>query len=145
MPAVQIFGVFADDNKIDVFGSFAGQGCFDTRIQFYGSQVDVLIELKSQFEQQAFFDHAGRHVRMSHGTQKDRVKTPQMIYSPGGKYFSGAEKPLTAVIQWCDFAVEPLQITDGVQNLDGFRGDFGTRTIPADHGDFERRHAIRPG
>ena len=49
-------------------------------IQLHRAQIDVLIELKPQFEQQAFFEHAGRHIRVSHRSQQNGVERAELIH-----------------------------------------------------------------
>ena len=77
--AVQVFGVLADDDEVDVLRSLAGQRGFDAGEQLHRAQIDVLIELEPQLQQQAFFEDAGRHVGMADRAEEHGVELSQFV------------------------------------------------------------------
>ncbi len=77
--AIQVFGVLADDDEVDVCRALVAERRLDAGKQLHRPQVDVLIELKSQLEQQAFFEDARRHVGMADRAQIDGVELAQLV------------------------------------------------------------------
>ena len=135
--AVEILGVLADHDKVDVVRALAGQRRFDARVEFDGPQVDVLIQLKPQFQQQSLFQDSGRHVRMADGAQEDGVERAQLVDRAGRQYVAGAQVAVAAEVKLFQFVLEPFQRRDGLQHLECFGGDFGARSIAADDGDLD--------
>ena len=82
--AVEVFGVLADDDEVDVLGALAGQRRLDAGIELDRAQVDVLIELETQFQQQALFQDARRDVGMPDRAEKDGVEGAQFVSRAGG-------------------------------------------------------------
>jgi hypothetical protein len=106
--AIQILGVLAHDDEIDIFRLLPGQRRFDAGEQLHGAQIDVLIQFKSQGQEQAFFDDARRHVGVPHGAEKYGVKFSQFVGAPVGQSFAGAQIALAAPIEVRRFVFEIL-------------------------------------
>ena len=133
--AVQIFGVLADDDKIDVVGPLAGQRSLDTGEQLHRAEIDVLIELKSQLQQQAFFQDAGLNVGVADGAQKDGVEGSQFVDGPGRKGLAGAQIAVAAEVEIDRFVRETVKLGDGGQHFEPLGNDFRTGAVAADDGD----------
>ena len=64
------------------FGPLSLSGVSTPGKKLHRAQVDVLIELKAQFQQQAFFQDARRHVGMADRAQVHGVEGAQLVDGP---------------------------------------------------------------
>ena len=55
-------------------GPLSLSGRVYTRIELDRTQIDVLIELKAQFEKNAFFKNAGLHIGMADGAEVNGIQ-----------------------------------------------------------------------
>ena len=71
---VETFGVFADDHKVNVLGALVFQRALHAGIELDRTQVDVLIQGKSEGEEKAFLQNAGLYFGVSDGAEKNGVE-----------------------------------------------------------------------
>ena len=98
-------------------GPLSRQRRFDAGKQFHRPQIDVLIELEPQFQQQALFQHARRHVRMADRAQKDGVELSQLVDGAGGQRFAGSQIALAAEIEMLQFVAKFLDSATAFRTL----------------------------
>ena len=132
---VHVFGVLADDDEIDVARPLAGQRGLDAGEELDGPEIDVLVEAETQGQEQALFQHAGGDVGMAHGAQEDGLEGGQFVDDILGQDLAGAEESLAAEIEILEFVANAFQGRDGLEDLDGFGGDFRAGPVAAHHGD----------
>ena len=73
--AVEVLGVLADDDEVDVGRAFVAQRRLDAGEQLHGPQVDVLVEAEAEVEEQLALEDAGGDVGMADGAEQDRSRT----------------------------------------------------------------------
>ena len=122
--AVQVFGVLADDDEVDVFRAFARQRRLDTRVQLDRAEVDVLIQLESQFQQQAFLQDARRDIGMPDGAQVDRVELLQFVDGACRQGLLGAEIAFSAEVVMLQLERKAFLLGDCRKHFECFRGYF---------------------
>ena len=97
--AVQVFGVLADDDEVDVLGPLSLQRRLDAGKQLDGPQVDVLVEAEAQVEQQLAFEDAGRDVGMADGAEQDGVELAKLVEAVGRQGLAGLEVAVAAPVE----------------------------------------------
>ena len=76
-PAVEAFGILADDHKIDVLRPLILEGGVHAGIELDGTKVDVLVEDETQTEENALFQDAGFYIGVTDGPEEDRLHFPE--------------------------------------------------------------------
>ena len=104
----------ADDDEVDVVGTFAGQRGLDAGEQFHRAKVDVLVEAEPQVEEQAFFEDARRDVGMPHGAQQDSPIRFKLVEHGGRQDLAGSKIALSTEIEVLHFIADALQGRDGL-------------------------------
>ena len=134
--AVEVFGVLADDDEVDVGGAFVAQRRFDAGEQLHGAKVDVLVEAEAEVEQQLAFEDAGGDVGVADGAEEDRVELAELVEVVGREGFARFEIAVAAPVEIGEFELDVLELGDGFQNFDAFGSDFWAGAVSADDGDF---------
>ena len=83
--AVDVFGVLAHDDEVDVSGPLSLSGRFDAGEQLHGPQVDVLVEAEARSKQQLALEDAGLHVGMADGAEEHGVELAELVEPVGGQ------------------------------------------------------------
>src|SRR6185503_19152186 len=71
--------ILADDDEVDMLRPLVLERAILRSEEFHGAKVDVLLELKTEAEQDSFFENARLDLGMAHGAQKDRLELPQFV------------------------------------------------------------------
>ena len=135
--AVQVFGVLADDDEVDVVGALAGQRRFHAGEQLHRPEVDVLIEAEAQFQEQALFQDARGHVGMADGAQQDGAVAAQLVQRGGRQDFAGLQVAVAAEVEVVQFVADAFQLGHGLEDLHAFGRHFRPGAVAADHGNLE--------
>ena len=133
--AVEVFGVFADDDEVDVGRAFVAQRRLDAGEQFHGAKVDVLVEAEAEVEQQLALEDAGGDFGVADGAEEDRVELAELVEVVGRQRFAGFEVAIAAPIEVREVEGEAVLLGDGLKNFDAFGGYFGPGAVTADDGD----------
>jgi hypothetical protein len=136
-----VFGVFADDDEVDVLRSLSDQRTLHAREQLHRAQIDVLIKLKPQFQQQTFFQNSRLHVRMAHRPQINGVELAKLAGATGWQRFARLEIPLAAPVELLRLELKILDFRDRGQDLECLSRHFRAGAVSGDHGNFKRRTA----
>jgi hypothetical protein len=67
--AIQVLGIFAHYDEINVGRSFACQRRLDAGQQLDRPQIDVLVQLEAKLQQQPLFQYARWYIGMPYGPQ----------------------------------------------------------------------------
>ena len=130
--AIQIFRVFADDDEINILRGLSRQRRTHTREQFHGAEIDVLIQIKSQFEQQAFFQNSRGHIGAADGSEINRVILPQVRDFLVGDHELVFEVASAAVRKLRDAIFEAGFLGDFFEASQALVGDFRADAVAAD-------------
>ena len=71
------FGALPHHDEVDV--GISGQRACHTRIQPGRPQIDVVVEFEANSQQQATFQHATGHRRVTDRAQQDRIVRTQLV------------------------------------------------------------------
>ena len=137
--AVQVLGVLADDDEVDVGRAFVLERRLDAGEQFHRPQVDVLVEAEAEVEQQLALQDAGGDVGMADRAEQDRVELAQLVEAVGRQRFARFEIAVAAPVEVREVELEVFQLGDGLQNFHAFGGDFRPGAVAADDGDLSVR------
>ena len=80
-PGIFSFGIFPDKGHVDVFSFYIFQGAGCSREQLYRTQIDILIETVTDFQQQAPQGNMVRNTGIAHGSQQNGVIVLQDFHS----------------------------------------------------------------
>jgi hypothetical protein len=136
--AVEVLGVLADHDEVDVLGAAAGQRRLHARQQLHGTQVDVLVELEPQVEQQALLEDARSHAGMADRPEEDGILAPQQVEPALGDDLACPQVAVAAPVEGLDVVAEALELRDGREHLQRLGGDFGAGAVSGKGGDRER-------
>ncbi len=132
-PEVQVLRVLPDHQEIDVLRPLVLQRAVHARVQLHRPQVDVLIQLKTQTQQQAFLQRSGRHVRVAHRPQIDRIKAPQLLDRRIRQDLPSPQVSIPPEIVVLGLVAESLLLGHGPQDLQALANHLRPRAVPADH------------
>lgn len=80
--AVEVLGILADADEVDMFAGLVLERRIDTRVELHGAEIDILIEVETEFQQDSFFDHApgqsGIVGQPADGTEQDGIELLQL-------------------------------------------------------------------
>lgn len=114
---VRTFGALTDDDEIDLAG--IGQRAGDSGEQFRGTQVHRMAQPEAHLEDHSALEHAGRHGRISAGTEEDGIMSTQRFELFVGKRLAGL-----VVALGTDLVVGELELDWLAGHLDGAFEDF---------------------
>src|SRR6266705_3252963 len=105
---VKSFVVFAYYDEVNVLGAFVFQRTILRAIQFHRTEIDVLLQLETQAEQNAFLQNARLDLRMAHGAEEDRLELAQFGDRAVRQHFARLEIAFAAEIVFVpvDFEAE---------------------------------------
>ena len=130
--AVEVFGVFADDDEVDVLRVLALDGALDAGEQLHGAEVDVLVEAEAEVEQQLAFEDAGLHVGVADGAEEDAVELAELVEAVGGEGFAGLEVAVAAPVEVGELELEAVLLGDCLEDFDAFGRYFRAGAVAAD-------------
>jgi hypothetical protein len=133
--AVQILGVLADHDEVDVVGALVLERRLDAGEKLHRPEIDVLVQAEAHVQQQLALEDAGGNVRMAHCAKQNGVETAELVQAVLRQRFAGFQITIAAPIQVGQLKLDPLQLSDRIENFDAFRGDFRPRSIAPDDGD----------
>ena len=143
-PAVEVFGVFADDDEVDVIGTLVLEGRLDAGEKLHGAEVDVLVEAEAEVEQQLALEDAGGDLGVADGAEEDGVELAELVEAVVWEGGAGFEEAVAAPIEMGELDLDVFQFGDGLENFDTLGRDFGTGAVAADDGDFAGGWAFQP-
>jgi len=88
---VQAAGVFTDHAVVDLFRPFALERTLHAGIEFDRPQIDVLVQLETQFQQHAFFKDARLDVGVADRAEIDGVEAAQLVERRVGQRLARSE------------------------------------------------------
>ena len=131
--AVEVLGVFAHHDEVDVVGPFSCQRGLDAGEQFDWSEVDVLIQAEPQIEQQLAFEDAGSDVGMADGAQQNCVELAELVEPVFGQGFARFEKSIAAPVEVGQFVGKLLELGNRFENLHAFGCHLGTGPVASNY------------
>jgi len=137
--AVEVFGVFADDDEVDVLRAAAGQRRLHARQQLHRPKVDVLVELEPQLEEQALLQDARRHARVTDRAEEHGVLGAKQVEATFGHDLAGLEVAIAAPVEHLHVVGEAVELRHGVEDLERLGSDFGAGAVTGDRGDLQGR------
>ena len=102
--------------------SLSGQSC--SAVKFHRAEIDVLFQLETQAEQDAFFQNARLDLRMADGAQENRLELAQFVHGAVGQHLAGFEIAFAAEIVVMPVEFEPEFFGGGFGNLERLRGSL---------------------
>ncbi len=143
--AVDVLGVFTDDDEVDMLGALALEGALDAGVELHGAQVDVLVELEAKAQQDALLEDAGGHARVADGAKENGIVLLQLFGRGGREHFAGRQVAIAAVIIVVEIQLEIECLGSGLEDLDCFASHFGTSAVATDYGEVVgARHVASP-
>ncbi len=134
--AVEVLGVFADDDEVDVVGAFVFEGRLDAGKKFHRAEVDVLVEAEAEVEEELAFEDAGGDIGVADGAEEDGVELAKLVEAVVGERAAGFEVAVAGPIEVGELEANVLLLGDSLQYFDAFGGDFRAGAVSADDGDF---------
>src|SRR5207244_13290329 len=92
------FVFLADNDKVDVLGLFVIKRAKSLIIEFYGTQVDVLLHFEAQAQEDSLFEDAGLYVGMPNGSEQNSRKLSEFADDAVGQGFIRTQVSLAAQI-----------------------------------------------
>ena len=126
---VDVAGVLADDDIVDVFGSLVGERRNDAGIELDRTQIDVLVESETELEENALLKDSGSDFGRSDCAEENRIELLQPVDCVVGKNHAGLEIVFTAPLKVGESHFKSVLFGNGLKDLDAFRHDFGTRSV----------------
>ena len=114
-------------------GSLVLEGAFDAGVELDGTEVDVLVELEADGEEEAFFEQPGVTSGVADGAEVDGVELAEFVDLGFGDDLAGGEVAVAAVVEVDSVEVDVFQGGDGLEDFEGFGGDFGAGSVAGDH------------
>ncbi len=139
---IEVFVVLADDDHVDVVGLFALDRAFDAGEELNGAEVDILVKVEAEPQEDSFLEHTGGHARVADRAEQDRVAGSQAVDLGVGQDLAGPKVAFTAKVERSRLERDVVVPGDRGQDLEGFRRDFGTNTIPRDDAELDQ-NALR--
>ena len=123
--------VFAHDDKVNVLRPLVLQRAIGGAIKFHRTQIDVLLQLETEAQQDAFFEDAGLDLRMADGAEENRLELAQFVHRVVGQHLARLQITFTAEIEMVPVDFETEFLGRGLGHLEGFAGDFRPRAVAA--------------
>src|SRR5262249_54666976 len=120
--AVEVFGVFADDDEVDIVWAFVFQRRLDAGEELHGAEVDVLVEAEAKIKEELALEDAGGDIGVADGAEEDRVELAELLEAVVWKRGAGLEVAIAAPVQVRELELDVLELGDCVQNLDALGG-----------------------
>ncbi len=136
--AVQILGILADDDEIDILRPLVLERSLHPRKQLYRPQIDVLVQPEANIKQQLPLENAGRHIRMTDGPQEHGIELAKLIEAIFRQGFARFEIAIAAPIERCELELQVFQFADRLKNFDALSRYFGPCAVAANDGNFAR-------
>ena len=127
---VKTFVVFAHDDKINVLRPLVLERAIQRAIKFHGAKIDVLLQLETQTEQDAFFQNARLDLRMADRAEKNRLELAEFVHRVVGQHFAGFQIAFAAKIVMMPVEFEPEFFGGGFGNLEASRVTSGPVPSP---------------
>ena len=103
---VEVAGVLAHDDVVDVLGPLVLERRLDAREEPDRAQVDVLVEREARLQQDALLEDAGLHVGVADGAEQDRVVLAQLLDGT----LSGRVSPVRLVALAAEVEVRQVEL-----------------------------------
>src|SRR6478609_1192839 len=130
---VRPLGALADYHEVDV--GITRERTVDPGVQPRRTQIDVVVQREPDAQQQATFQHAAGHRRITDGTEQDRVVTAQLVDHGVGQHLAGrVVATRTKVIARLVDAGH-----DRVEHLECLTDHFGSDTVAGNDRQFHYR------
>jgi len=139
---VETAGVFTDHAIIDLFRAFVLKRTLHAGIELDRAQIDVLVQLETQFQQHAFFKNARLDVGVADRAEIDGIEAAQLIERRIGQRLARPEiaGPAQVIRDRLQLEAEPL--CRRVQHFAPLADHLRPRPVTRDHRDLVRlRHA----
>src|SRR5437867_2346920 len=141
--AVFAFGILADDDPVEVFGSATLQRTFNARQQPGWADIGVLVESLADLEAQAPQRDVIGNVRVAGGSEQDSVLAAQGVEAIVRHHHAVLAVVIAAPVEILEFKAERLvDIGEGFENLLAGGNDFLANTITRDGGDAIDLHEV---
>ena len=129
---VLALGVFSHEYHIDIAGLLSLQRAGSSGEQFYGPQVDVLIESLADLKQQSAERNMVGYRRVADGAEKNRVVPGQNTEPVRGHHPAGPVIIAAAPGVFVKIKPESAGASRGFQRSDRLRRHLWTDTVPGD-------------
>lgn len=134
---VQAFGSFADDHEVNF--AWVCQWAGGAWVQLRWAKINGMVELESQWEEQAAFKYAGWDGPwVADGSEEDGVVLFERVKVGVGERFTGGQVTAGAEIVFGGFDVVP----QGAQHLEGFWDNLSTDAISSNHSEFHSMNLL---
>jgi hypothetical protein len=124
--------VFAHHDEIHVLRSLVLHRAIQGAVELHRAQVDVLLQFKTQSQQNALLENAWLDLGVAHGSKINRLELPQFRHGAVGQHFAGFEKPVAAEIVRLPVEFESEFFGGGLSHFEGFARHFRAGAVAAD-------------
>ena len=131
--AVQALRVLPDHHHVHVVLGVGRHQRLHAREPDHRAEVHVLVELEPDPQQQVALEDPGRHARIAHRAQQDRVEAAHRLEVLVGQGLAGAQVAVGAQVE-----VDELDrdvVADGLEHLERFGDHLGAGAVAPDHAD----------
>ena len=132
--AIKVFRILSHNREIDFRGALVLDRRFHTGKQLHGPQVNVLVQFKTQSQQDPFFQDSRFHVRMPDSPEENRVELLQLDGRGFRKNFPCSKVAVPAKIELSELHSETVRLPGRFQHLHGFACNFPTGSVARENG-----------
>ncbi len=141
---VQARRILADHHEIDVFRALVLDRGLNVRIQLDRPQVDVLVQFKTRPKENALFQNAGFHVRMTDRAQQNRVVLAEFVQRGIRENLARRQVAVAAEIVIRGIQGDVAASGGRANDLHRFRQHFRACAVATHQCNFILRHARLP-
>ena len=134
--------VLAHDDKINVLRPLVLERTVNGAIKFHGAEVDVLLQLETEAQQNAFFQDARLDLRMADCAQKNHLEPAEFVHGAVGQHFARFQITVAAEIVVMPVEFETEFFGGRFGNLERLAGHFRSRPIAANYSNVISFHAL---
>ena len=129
---VKTLVIFTDHDEINVFRPLVLERTIGGAVQLHRAQIDVLFQLETEAEQDAFFKDARLDLGMAHRAEENRLELAQFVHRAIRQHLARLKITVAAKIVMVPVDLETEFLGGGLGDFEGLAGDFRPRAVAAD-------------